>query len=190
MDTGRRRVDAPQDDQPGLRIILVDDGRHLAVQGEAGGAGGCGADCRRQTRGAEAAPQLGVVRHVREQPVRAAVVIGEDGFGAVGFLDLGHPARDQIERLVPRDPDVGPVSLRSLPDRRVEDTVLAVDTLVEAADLGADEIAGDGIVVAAVDFPDAAALDGDVERAGVWTIERAGGADGGMSPGLGRRGLP
>ena len=76
------------------------------------------------------------------------------------------------------------MALRALADRRIEQAILAVDPLAEAADLGADEVAGDRIGVAAVDLQDAALLDRDVERAGIGAVERAGGADGGVSPGL------
>ena len=188
MDAGGGRVHAPEDDQLRVRIVLVDDAGHLSVQRLVRGAGGSGADRGGQARRAEAAPQLRVVGVLRQQAVRPAVIVGKDGFGAGRVLDLRHPPRDQVERLVPGDARERALSLRALPDGRIQHAVFAVDALVEAAHLRADEVARDRILVAAVDLLDAAVLDRDVERAGIGTVERARGADGRMSPGVGRSG--
>ncbi len=111
--------------------------------------------------------------------------VRENAFGANGVLDLEHPAGDEIERLVPAYPREGALALGALSDRRVEQAILAVDAFVEPSDLGADEIPRGGIGVAAVDFLDAPLLDGDIQGAGIRAVQRTGGSDGGVSPGLG-----
>ena len=54
VDAGGGRVDAPQHDQPRVRVVVVGDARHLAVEPQVGGAGRRRADRARQPRGAEA----------------------------------------------------------------------------------------------------------------------------------------
>ncbi len=75
VDARCRRVDAPEDDQLRLGVILVGDRRHLAVERQIGGAGRRGADRARQPRGAEPPPQLRIDVVLREHAVRSAVRI-------------------------------------------------------------------------------------------------------------------
>ena len=175
-------IHAPEDDEPRVRIVDVGDAGHLAVEGLIGGAGRRGADGSRQARRPERAEERGVGRVLRQQPVRAAVAERQDRFGAPAVANRAHPLGDLIERFVPGDPRKDAVAPRALADRRIEQTILTVDALSEPPDLRADVIAGDWILVAAVDLEDPAVLDGDVDRAGVRAVERAGGPDGRMSP--------
>ena len=92
-------------------------------------------------------------------------------------LGATEPIDDELERLVPRDALEMALSLRPDANRRIQQAVRPVDALTELADLGADVAAGDGIFLGTVDLDDASAVDGDVERAGVGTVERAGRLD-------------
>ena len=170
-----RGIDAPQHDQRRVRIILVGDRRHLAVERQVGGAGRRRADRPRQARRAEPPPQLRVEVVLRQQSVRAAVRIRQNrraavlGFGTTEPIDRRARAlrpADALERAVAFRSDArspGYSRIRSAP----------VDALAELADLRADEAAGDRILLRAVDLDDLAAVDGDGERAGIGTIERA-----------------
>src|SRR5437899_5599085 len=73
MNAGGARVHAPEDDQLRLGIILIDDGRHLAVERHVGGARWRRADRARKPRRAEAPPQLRVDVVLRQQTVRSTV---------------------------------------------------------------------------------------------------------------------
>ena len=67
VNPGRRGIDAPEDDEFRLRIILVGDGGHLPVERHVGRARRRRAHGAREPRRSEPAPQL------RQQPVRSAV---------------------------------------------------------------------------------------------------------------------
>src|SRR5207249_1877330 len=67
MDARRGRVDAPENNQRGFRIILIRDRGHLAVQRLVGGARRCRTDRARELRRAEAPPQLRVEIVLRQQ---------------------------------------------------------------------------------------------------------------------------
>jgi len=83
-----------------------------------------------------------------------------------------------IECFLPADSAEGALPLLSLSNRRIEQSIFAIQPFAEAADLGTDVSAGNRIDIAAIDLDDASFFNGDVERAGVRAIERAGGADG------------
>ncbi len=185
VDARGRRIHAPEHDQPRVHVVLVGDARHLAVETHVGRAGCRRAHGPRETRGAEPAPQRRIVGVLREEPVRSAVAERQDGLGARAIANRHHPLGDVIQRFIPADAGEDAVALRALPNRRVEEAVLAVHALGEAPHLAADVAAGDRVLVAAVDFDDAALLDRDVERAGVGAVERAGGLDRRVSPGFG-----
>src|SRR5690606_39284905 len=97
-----------------------------------------------------------VSRVLGQQPVRSAVAEGEDRLGSPAIADCRHPLGDMVERLVPAHPRERPLPLAAAADRRIEETILAVDAAREAADLRTDELARGGIRVAAVDLDDAA----------------------------------
>jgi hypothetical protein len=177
-------ADPPQDDELRVDVILVGDAWHLAIERLVRGAGRRRAHRRGQPRRPEAAPQLEVVGVLRQQAIRPPVVVRQDGFGPARLRDLGHPPRDQIDRFGPGHPFERGAPLRPLPYGGIEQALLAVDTLPEAADLGTDEVARDRVVVpfGAVDGLDAAVLDRDVKRTGVRAIQWARGANGGMPP--------
>ena len=179
-----RGVHAPEDDQPRVHVVFVGDAGHLAVEPHVGGPGRRRTDRAREARRAERAPERGIVGVVREEPVRAAVPERQDRLAAGAVANRDHPFGDVVERFIPTDAREHAVALRPLPDRRVEEAVLAVDTLGEAPDLAADVAARARVLLAAVDLDDAAVLDGDFERAGVGAVERAGGLDRRMSPGF------
>ena len=130
------------------------------------------------------AEQRRVVGVLRQQPVRSAVAEGQDRFSAFAIADVFHARRNQVERLVPGDPGERALTLGALPHRRIEQAILAVDPIGEPPDLAADETAGDGVLVAAVDLHDPAVLDRDVDRAGVGAIQGTGGADRRVAPAL------
>ena len=180
-----RRIDAPEHDQPRVHVVLVGDAGHLAVEAHVGRAGCRRAHGPREPRGAEPAPQRRIVGVLREEPIRSAVTERQDGFGARAIANRHHPLGDVIQRFIPADAGEDAVALGPLPDRRVEEAVLAVDALGEAPHLAADVTAGARVLVAAIDFDDAALLDRDLERAGIRAVERAGGLDRRVSPGFG-----
>ena len=183
VNAGRAGVDAPEDDQPRVHVILIRDAGHLAVEHLVRRAGRSGAHGSRQPRRAKAAEEDGVVGVLREQPVRSAVAEGKDRFGGVLVADLQHPGRDVVERFAPGHPRESPLTLRTFPNRRIEQPILAVNALGESPHLPADVVFRDRVEVAAVDADDPSFFDGDVERAGVGTIERARRPDRRMSPG-------
>ena len=130
------------------------------------------------------AEQRRVVGVLRQQPVRSAVAEGQDRFSAFAIADVFHARRNQVERLVPGDAGERALALGALPHRRIEQAILAVDPIGELPDLAANETAGDGILVAAVDLHDPAVFDRDVDRAGVRAIQGTGGADRRVAPAL------
>ena len=102
VDAGRRRVHAPEHDQPCVDVVLVGDAGHLAVERQVGGAGRRGADRAREPRRAEAAKQRRVVGVLREQAVRSAVAERQDRFGAGACRGSSTiRSRDVVERFVP-----------------------------------------------------------------------------------------
>ena len=187
VDAGRRRVRAPHHDQLRMGVVGIGDARHLPVERLVGGARGGGAHGARQPRRAEPPEERRVGRVLREQPVRAAVAEGQDGLGAAACRRLSHAQGDEIERLVPVDTGERTGALAAAPGQRAQEPVLAVDAPVVPADLRADEPAGRRLRRRAVDRHDPATLDGDRERTGVGTVERARRLDGGLSPRARRR---
>ena len=177
MNARRRRVHAPEDDQLRFGVVLIRDRRHLAVERHVGGAGRRRADRARQARGAEAAPQLGVEVVLRQQAVRAAVRVGQDGFAARFSLGALHLVRDELERFVPRGALELALALAPRADRRIEQAIRTVHALAELPDLRADVAVGDRILARSVDRDDLAVLHGDGEAARIGTIERTGGFD-------------
>ncbi len=177
MNAGGGRIHAPEDDQLRLRVVLVRDGRHLAVERHIRGAGWRRAEGARQARGAEAAPECGVEVVLREQAVRAAVRIGQDGLAAGLSLGALHFGGNAIERFVPRGALEFAFALAPAPDRRREETIGSVHAIAELAHLRADVAAGRRILLGAVDRDDLAVLDGDRQRAGIGTVERTCGFD-------------
>ena len=171
-------IHAPRDDHLRVGIVLVADRRHLAVEALVRRAGRRRAHRAQQPRRAEAAEQdrVGVV--LRQESVRAAVAERQDRLGAAAVARRQHLLRDQIERIVPGDALEQARAFRAAPHRRIEQAIVAVDALVEAADLGADVAVGDVVFFGAVDLGDAPAAHRDVQRARIGTVERAGGGDG------------
>ena len=153
-----------------MHVVRICHTRHLSVQAQIGGAGWRGADRARETRGAERPEEHGIIGVLREQAVRPAVAEGEDGLDSGGVADLHHPLGDVVERFVPRHTTEGSLPLRTLPDRRVEQSIIPVHALAETAHLCADVVPCDGIGIATIDLDHAALFDGDVERAGIRAI--------------------
>ena len=152
MNAGRRRVDAPEHDQRGLRVVLIGDRRHLAVERLVGRAGRRRADRARQPRRAEAPPQ----RARRGCPASA-------GRSSRRTRTAGSTRRQcraraprkrsatQLERLVPRDAlepalalrvPCGPPDRAADPDRR---------RARRTADLRADVAVGDRVLLRSVE---------------------------------------
>ena len=82
VDAGRRRIAAPDDDEPRVFVVGVGDAGHLAVHRRRGRAGRRGAHGARQPRRTEAPEEPRVLELVGEQAVRSAVVEGQHGLGA------------------------------------------------------------------------------------------------------------
>ena len=158
--------------------ILVGDRCHLAVEAQVRRARGGRAHRSREPRRAEPSKERGVARVLREKAVRPAIGVGKDRLTAPSRACLVHPLRYRGQRGVPRDPGERALSLRSLSNGGVKQTVGAVEPLAEPPHLRADEPARHGVGVRAVDVGDAALLHGDVEAARVGAIERADGRDG------------
>ena len=114
VDARRRRIDTPQHDQLRVHVVFVGNARHLPVEPDVGGARCRRADRPRQARRAEGAPQRRVVRVLREQAVRAAVIERQDRLAARSIANLDHLVGDLIERLVPADAGEHAVALRPL----------------------------------------------------------------------------
>ena len=135
VNAGRRRVDAPQDDQLRVRIVLVGDRRHLAVERHVGRAGRRRAHRARQPRRAEAPPQLRVEVVLRQQAVRAAVRVRQDRFGAACVaLRRSNRDRRSARALRPTSTRLNwPVAFAAAAHRRIQQPVGAVDALAELA---------------------------------------------------------
>ena len=179
VDAGRRRIDAPEDDQLRFDVILIADRRHLAVERHV-----CRARRRRAQRAiepgcADAPPELRVEVVLGQQAVRSAVGIRKDRFRAELLRRLPEPVGDLLERLVPRHPGELAVAFVADALRRIEKPVGAVHALAELPHLRADVALGDGIDGAAVDGEHFSLLHGDVERARVRAVERTSGLDDG-----------
>ena len=174
VDAGRRRVDAPEDDQRGFRVVLIRDRRHLAVERHVGGAGRRGADRARQTRRAEPAPQLRVDVVLRQQAVRSAVRIRQNRLAPPALRLRGaHLLGDQLERFVPRHALELAFALAAFAHRRIEQPVGSVHALAEFPHLRADEAVGDRVSARAVDVDDAPAPHRHRQAAGIRAVERA-----------------
>ena len=173
VNARRRRVDAPEDDQPGLGIVLVGDARHLSVHRLRGGAGWRGTYRAREARGAEPAEQDGVERVLRQQSVRAAIRKGQNRFATPLLAGLDHAGGDELDRFVPGHTRETSLPLRADTHGRMLQPRLAVNALAELSDLGAD-VAGRSVRShGAVDGDDAAVADGDRQAARVGAVEGA-----------------
>ena len=119
VDAGGRRVHAPEHDERRVRVVLVGDRRHLAVERHVRRAGRRRADRAREARRAEAPEQLRVEVVLRQQAVRAAVGERQDRLAAriVAFA-ARHPFGDELERFVPRHARELAVALAPLADAR------------------------------------------------------------------------
>ena len=161
MNAGRARIDAPQNDQTRVHVVLVRDARHLSVEHLVRRAGRGRANRPRQPRRAKAAEERRVVRVLRQQPVRTAIVEGQDRFRRVAIADLFHLRRDVDPALRPHGTRVKvpwPFAPCGRPGRAAD---LRRTRARQTADLAADVIPGDRIGVTAVDADDAPFLDGD-----------------------------
>ncbi len=183
---GRRRIAAPDDDEPRVFVVGVGDAGHLAVHLRRRLAGRRGADGAVQPRRTEAAEEPGVLELVGEQAVRAAVVEGQHGLGAERVARMAQPPFDHVERFIPGDAREAGLALRALAHGRVQQPILVIHAPIEAPHLAADVAARGRRAVVAVDPHEPAALDRDVEAAGVGAIERAGGLNRRSAPGARR----
>ena len=84
------RIHAPEHDQPRVRIVLVGDRRHLAVEPQVRRASRRRAHRARKPRCAEPPPQRRVEIVLRQQTVRAAVGVGQDRLRAPRLPDFAH----------------------------------------------------------------------------------------------------
>ena len=138
VDAGDRRVDAPKDDQARLGIVLVGHRRHLAVERHVRGA------CRRraerpcQPRRAPAPPERGIEVVLCHQSIRSAIGVGKDRLTSGGGLCCLHPIDDALEGFVPGHPPEPAFALAPYADAGVQQSIGSVNTLSEAAHLGAD----------------------------------------------------
>src|SRR6185503_11069864 len=109
----------------------------------------------------------GMARVPRDEAHVPAVAVRQHGFARP------EPRRDELERLVPAD--ALQLAALAATDHRVKDPVRGADALVVARDLVAEESLGEGVIWIAVDFRDAAVLDGRHDAARVRTIVRTDG---------------
>ena len=86
------------------------------------------------------------------------------------------PCGDGIERLVPADALEFTLAFIAGAPQRKEQAILAVSALEVLRHLGAERAGGERMVLGALHFHRDAVLDGDLHRAGVGAIVRAGGA--------------
>ena len=172
VDAGDAGVDAPEDDQPRGRVVLIRDRRHLAVERLVGGAGRRRAECPQQARGAESSEENRVGGVLCQQPVRSAVAVGQDGLGAERRLDARRSPTRSPRALRPttrartgRCPWAlcGPSGISADPRRT---------GARETPDLRADVAARRVVGVAAIHLDDASVAHADRQAAGVRTIER------------------
>ena len=112
-----------------------------------------------------------------EHAVRSPVREGKNRLAAGSGFRFAERLSDELERFVPRHAFESAFAFPSFSNRRVEQSIGAVQALAELPDLRADEAFGDRVPVRSVDIDDAAALDRDDETARIGTIERAGGFD-------------
>ena len=178
VNAGHRRIHAPEHDEPRVRVVLVGDGWHLAVERQIGRPCRGRAHGACQARGAEPPEEQRVQPVVREHAVRAAVAERQDRFGAPFRADSRDPRRDQLEGLVPLDARKRGVLLRARADHRVAQTRIAVHAVGEPAHLGADVAVRDSVVVPALDVDDSPVPDRHRQTARVGAVEWARGQDG------------
>ncbi len=142
--------------------------------GEAGAARGR-ADGAVEPRSAEAMEEAPVHAGALQVTHRAAVAVGQDGFGAE-FGGDGLQARgDFVESFVPRDARKAAFAFRADAALRVEQAAGRVLALEIAGDFSAQESAGDGMIGIAAQAAAAAVFDVDQQTASVGAIERADG---------------
>ena len=180
MDARCGGVDAPEDDEPCFRIVLVGDRRHLAVERLCGHAGRRRAHGTREARGAEPAEEHGVEGVLREQAIRSAVGKRQDGFAAPAVAHLEHACGDELDRFVPLDAPEAPQPFRSGSHGGVLQPRIAVHAIAELPDFRADVAGGRRVQRRAVDFDDPPFADGDGQTARVGAVERARGVDNGV----------
>ncbi len=160
-----RRVDAPENDEPRFRVILVGDARHLSVHRLCRGPGRRRAHRAPQTGRAEPPEQNRVQRVLREQAVRAAVGKRQDGFGAPLLSHLVQTADDELEGFFPGHARETGLALRPAAHGGMPQPRLAVHALAEFPDLRANVSARRRVERRAVDADEASLADRDGETA-------------------------
>src|SRR5690606_461820 len=124
-------------------------------------------------RRAEAVKEAPVQALALDQAHGAGVTVGQDR-ARVGGGDLAILRGDGVERLVPRDALEAALALAPDALHRVQQALVGIDALEVVRDLGAQRAVGEGHVGGAADLYRAATGDGDLHRAGVGAIVRAG----------------
>ena len=113
-------------------------------------------------------------RGVREITGRRVVEVRNHRRGTVGTGRRGKQTIDeQIERVVPRDRRERARAFRSRAHERREDAVGPIHTARVVLDLLADVTVGERVARSGIDRRDSTVDDGDLEGAGIGTIERA-----------------
>ena len=172
-----RRVDAPEDDEPRFRVVLVGDARHLSVHRLCRGARRRRAHRAPQTGRAEAPEQNRVQRVLREQAVRAAVGKRQDGFRTPLLAHLIQTTDDELEGFVPGHARETGLAFRPAAHGGMAQPRLAVHAVAELPDLRANVSARRRVEHRAVDADEASLADRDGETAGIRTVEGTGGVD-------------
>src|SRR5262249_42569697 len=105
---------------------------------------------------------------------RPAIAVREDCFRAVGRAgNLGKPAGDGVDGLVPGDALESSFPFLTDPRHRVEEAIRAVDPLQVSGHLLAEESSPEGMIRVAPQFHGHSVADRDEHAARVRAIERA-----------------
>ncbi len=177
VDARRRRVDAPQNDEARVGIVLVRDRGHLSVECLRRDARGRRAYRARKPRCAEPVKEDRVERVLCQEAVRSAVGEREDRLSTPALAYIEHARGDELDRLVPRGAPESALSFQPGPHGGILQTRLAVHAVAEFANLRTDVAARRRVQRRAVDLHDPAFADRHGQTARIRTVERARGVD-------------
>ncbi len=178
MNVGAVDVRAPGQDELRFCELLGLSAVADAQSSHQGGSSGGRADGAVETRCSQPVEEAAIHAGAVEEPHRAPVRVGKDGFGAVLAGDAGQIFGDGVERLIPSNALKASFALGAHAASRREQAVGRVDAVKILRDLPAQEAAGNRVIGIAAEPRGLAVLDGDQQRAGVGAIQGTGGVDG------------
>ena len=174
MHAARDGVAAPDEDQAALGIVLHVHADLGAVGGNQRLTPGVGADRAVEPAGAQPVPEARGHALALHQAHRAGIAVGQDRLG-VARGDGLQTRRDIGKRFVPAHRHEAPFTLLADAPQRRQHAFRVIGALGIAADLGAQHAMRGGVLGVAGHAGDAATLHGDLQRAGVGAVVRAGG---------------